>query len=32
MSTQTKTRTSIYLSPRMAGTLMTPEEFDAVRR
>src|SRR5581483_6374573 len=32
MSTQTEARTSVYLSPRLAGTLMTPEEFDAVRR
>ncbi len=32
MSTQTEARTSVYLGPRLAGTLMTPEEFDAVRR
>ncbi|HEX4591886.1 MAG TPA: Uma2 family endonuclease [Gemmataceae bacterium] len=32
MSTQTKSRTAVYLSPRLAGTLMTPEEFDAARR
>jgi Uma2 family endonuclease len=32
MSIQTKAQTSVYLSPRLAGTLMTPEEFDAVRR
>jgi Uma2 family endonuclease len=27
----TPTKSDVYLSPRLAGTLMTPEEFDAVR-